>query len=65
MQKSFEKYDLIIADELGYISFDREGADPRNQPLSHQILPLSGGTRYLEMLPLQVQSLTDLHIRPI
>ena len=27
MQKSFEKYDLIIADELGYISFDREGAD--------------------------------------
>lgn len=27
MQKSFEKYDLIIADELGYISFDRESAD--------------------------------------
>lgn len=26
-QKRFEKYDLIIADELGYISFDREGAD--------------------------------------
>ena len=27
IQKRFEKYDLIIADELGYISFDREAAD--------------------------------------
>lgn len=26
-EKRFEKYDLVIADELGYISFDREGAD--------------------------------------
>ena len=26
-QKRFEKYDLISADELGYISFDREAAD--------------------------------------
>lgn len=26
-QKRFERYDLVIADELGYISFDREGAD--------------------------------------
>ena len=26
-QKRFEKYDLVIADELGYISFDREAAD--------------------------------------
>jgi len=26
-QKRFEKFDLVIADELGYISFDREGAD--------------------------------------
>ena len=26
-QKRFEKYDLIIADELGYISFDRESAN--------------------------------------
>ena len=26
-QNRFEKYDLVIADELGYISFDREGAD--------------------------------------
>lgn len=26
-QKRFEKYELIIADELGYISFDREAAD--------------------------------------
>ena len=25
-QKRFEKYDLIIADELGYVSFDREAA---------------------------------------
>ena len=23
----FEKYDLIIADELGYISFDKEGSE--------------------------------------
>lgn len=26
-QRRFENYDLVIADELGYISFDREGAD--------------------------------------
>ena len=26
-ERKFEKYDLVIADELGYISFDREGAD--------------------------------------
>lgn len=26
-QKKFEKYDLVILDELGYISFDRVGAD--------------------------------------
>ena len=26
-QNRFGKYDLVIADELGYISFDREGAD--------------------------------------
>lgn len=26
-QRRFERYDLVIADELGYISFDREGAD--------------------------------------
>lgn len=26
-QNRFEKYDLAIADELGYISFDREGTD--------------------------------------
>lgn len=26
-QKRFEKYDLIIADEFGYISFDREATD--------------------------------------
>ena len=26
-QNRFEKYDLVIADELGYISFDWEGAD--------------------------------------
>lgn len=25
-EKRFEKYDLIIADELGYISFDKEGS---------------------------------------
>ena len=26
-ERKFERYDLVIADELGYISFDREGAD--------------------------------------
>lgn len=26
-ERRFENYDLVIADELGYISFDREGAD--------------------------------------
>ena len=26
-QRRFEKYDLVIADELGYVSFDRAGAD--------------------------------------
>lgn len=26
-QSRFEKYDLVIADELGYISFDKEGAE--------------------------------------
>lgn len=26
-QRRFEKYDLIIADEHGYISFDREATD--------------------------------------
>jgi DNA replication protein DnaC len=27
LEKKFEKYDLIIADELGYISFDKEGSE--------------------------------------
>jgi len=27
LKRKFEKYDLIILDELGYISFDREGAE--------------------------------------
>lgn len=27
MEGKFEKYDLVIADELGYISFDREGSE--------------------------------------
>ncbi|NLI61784.1 MAG: ATP-binding protein [Clostridiales bacterium] len=26
-ENKFEKYDLVIADELGYISFDREGSE--------------------------------------
>ncbi|WP_084111748.1 IS21-like element helper ATPase IstB [Paramaledivibacter caminithermalis] len=26
-EKKFEKYDLVIADELGYISFDKEGSE--------------------------------------
>ena len=27
LERQFEKYDLIIADELGYISFDKEGSE--------------------------------------
>lgn len=27
MENKFEKYDLVIADELGYISFDKEGSE--------------------------------------
>lgn len=27
MENKFEKYDLVICDELGYISFDKEGAE--------------------------------------
>ncbi|EPZ53164.1 ATP-binding protein, partial [Alicyclobacillus acidoterrestris] len=27
IQSRFEKYDLVIADEMGYISFDKEGSE--------------------------------------
>jgi len=27
LESLFEKYDLVIADELGYISFDKEGSE--------------------------------------
>jgi DNA replication protein DnaC len=27
LEGKFEKYDLVIADELGYISFDKEGSE--------------------------------------
>ena len=27
LERKFEKYDLIVADELGYISFDKEGSE--------------------------------------
>ncbi|HBY20853.1 MAG TPA: AAA family ATPase [Clostridiales bacterium] len=27
LERQFERYDLIIADELGYISFDKEGSE--------------------------------------
>jgi DNA replication protein DnaC len=27
MEAKFEKYDLVIVDELGYISFDKEGSE--------------------------------------
>ena len=27
LESKFEKYDLVIADELGYISFDKEGSE--------------------------------------
>jgi len=27
LESNFEKYDLVIADELGYISFDKEGSE--------------------------------------
>ena len=33
-ERRFEKYDLVIADELGYISFDKEGAELRFSNLS-------------------------------
>ena len=26
-ENRFEKYDLVIADEMGYISFDKEGSN--------------------------------------
>jgi DNA replication protein DnaC len=59
-QNRFEKYDLVIADEMGYISFDKEGAELlfthlcrygqiRKQPLSLQIYLLKGGERYFKI----------------
>jgi len=33
-QNRFEKYDLVIADEMGYISFDKEGAELLSTHLS-------------------------------
>ena len=40
-ERQFERYDLVIADELGYISFDREGADLLFSNLSLRALTTS------------------------
>lgn len=32
LQNRFEKYDLVICDEFGYVSCDKEGAEPHLQP---------------------------------
>ncbi len=36
VEARFEKYDLVIADELGYISFDKEGSELLFTHLSHR-----------------------------
>lgn len=36
-ERKFLKYDLVIADELGYVSFDREGADLLFNNLSQRV----------------------------
>ena len=36
-ERKFRKYDLVIADELGYVSFDREGADLLFSNLSQRV----------------------------
>lgn len=36
-ERKFRKYDLVIADELGYVSFDREGADLLFNNLSQRV----------------------------
>lgn len=40
-EKRFEKYDLVIVDELGYVSFNREGADLLFNCLSRRALSRS------------------------
>ena len=58
-QNRFEKYDLVIADEMGYISFDKEGAELLFTHLSLRAnqkatiittnLSLKGGERYFKI----------------
>ena len=36
-KKSFEKYDLVILDELGYVSFDKEGSEILFNLISNRI----------------------------
>lgn len=36
-ERKFRNYDLVIADELGYVSFDREGADLLFSSLSQRV----------------------------
>ena len=36
-ERKFRKYDLVIADELGYVSFDQEGADLLFNNLSQRV----------------------------
>jgi DNA replication protein DnaC len=64
MELRFEKYDLVICDEFGYISFDKQGAEllfnhlslraGRSRPLSQQTWGSTDGRRFLAMryLPL-------------
>ena len=32
LEYKFKKYDLVICDEMGYVSFDMEGAEQELQP---------------------------------
>ncbi len=60
LESKFEKYDLVIADELGYISFDKEGQSyslpisplgpVENPPSSPLISPLRGGMKSFQIL---------------
>lgn len=36
-KKKFEKYDLVILDELGYVSFDKEGSEILFNLISNRI----------------------------
>ena len=60
IEMRFEKYDLVICDEFGYVSFDKNGAEllltiyrlgqAENQQLLLQTSGSSDGMKYLVML---------------